>query len=213
MDSGVAFVPAVPGLAPRGLYAEGRGCPCYLAGLWRIQAPSASWGTATWPTSWTRSRLERCCLPGAWRAGWHQLRGMPGGMAQPPAVPGLAPRGLYAARGGVARVSRAGLASEREAGCRSELAWSERRAGCPERTSGEMARATPTHARGCPCYRAGLASEREAGCRSELAWSERRAGCPERTSGAMARATPTYVSGPPCGRGFAPRRATRRLGR
>jgi len=109
---------------------------------------------------------------------------MNSGEACVPAVPGLAPWGLYGSGGGVARVNLAGLASEREAGCRSELAWSERRAGCPERTSGEMTRATPTHPARCvECYRAGLASEREAGCRSELAWSERRAGCPERTSG------------------------------
>ena len=97
-----------------------------------------------------------------------------------PAVPGLAPGacmgqqspgsrpGLVCGKGRGCPCYLAGLASEREAGCRSELAWSERRAGCPERTAGEMARATPTHARGCiKCYLAGLASERAAGDQSE----------------------------------------------
>ena len=33
VESGVAFVPAVPGLAPGPFMRQGRGCPCHLAGL------------------------------------------------------------------------------------------------------------------------------------------------------------------------------------
>ena len=44
-----------------------------------IEAPSASWGSVTWWASWTE--------PGS--------SGMVSGVAVVPAVPGLAPRGLY----------------------------------------------------------------------------------------------------------------------
>ena len=69
MAGGVAFIPAVPGLAPGAFMWErvkGRGCPCSLAGLASeregriaipfstacgIKAPCASWGTVTWCTN------------------------------------------------------------------------------------------------------------------------------------------------------------------
>ena len=81
MAGGVAFVPAVPGLAPWGFYggeggvarviepasqaSAGKDCHLVRLGLCDIQAPSASWGTATWHTNWTRAKLtgaaiERC---------------------------------------------------------------------------------------------------------------------------------------------------------
>jgi len=71
MVSGVAVVPAVPGLAPRGFYWE--------SGARGIEAPSASWGSVTWRATSTQ--------PGS--------SGMVRGVAVVPAVPGLAARGLY----------------------------------------------------------------------------------------------------------------------
>jgi hypothetical protein len=129
VESGVAFVPAVPGLAPWGFYVGRRGCPCYRAGL-------------------ASEREAGCRSELAWRGAYGCWPRSPPPLFPPPPPP-------THARGCI-KCYLTGLASEREAGCRSELAWSERRAGCPERTSGGMARATPTHARGCiKCNRAG----------------------------------------------------------
>ena len=53
VDSGVAFVPAVPGLAPGACMGQGEGLRVLsLAGpaCAAIEAPSASWGTVTWRT-------------------------------------------------------------------------------------------------------------------------------------------------------------------
>ena len=72
--------------------------------------------------------------------------GMDGGVAFVPAVPGLAPRGFYGGEGGVARVIEpASQASAGRMPKRSLRGVSEGR--MPERTSGEMARATPTHSK------------------------------------------------------------------
>ena len=85
-DRGVAFFPAVPGLAPWGFYAgetAGEERNPVWPGVCHIEAPSASWGTVTRRTSWQKPGLK------GWRAGDR-------GVAFLPAVPGLAPWGFYA---------------------------------------------------------------------------------------------------------------------
>ncbi len=51
--------------------------------------------------------------------------------------------------GGVARAISTALETVRRQDAEGRFPSSERKAGCRERASGEMARATPTHRRGC----------------------------------------------------------------
>gem|GEM_PF-2868679 len=115
MAGGVAFDPAVPGLAPWGLYGSRGAMAMASPAGFRIQALGASRGTVTWPIAPRRHANTRRMTSS----------GMAGGVAFIPAVPGLAPWGLYGCKGRGCPCYLAGLASEREAGCRSELARSE----------------------------------------------------------------------------------------
>jgi len=127
-----------------------------------IEAPSASWGTATYRTNWQEQGSSGVVYLG--RHTWWALDGMDSGLAFVPAVPGLAPRGFYGSGEGVARaISPASQASERqdaEASLRGVSAGQDARSERPARWHGQP-RPTEDVA---SCQLAGLASERRAGC-------------------------------------------------
>ncbi len=107
-----------------------------------------------------------------------------------PHRPGEPPGTLSAVRGCPCPV--AGLGGQRSQDGEAQPARSERRAGCPERTSGHGARAAPNCPEGQtqvekPVLR-GSPEPDQTGV--DQACSERRAGCPQRTSGRGARAAP-----------------------
>ena len=107
--------PAVPGLAPRGLYgslAVLSRRPCKrsqqrMAVPCGIKAPSASWGTATWRTNWL-GFADQCR---ARQAGWLS------GVAFVPAVPGLAPWGFYGSLACAIEPALPAIAAANTAGC------------------------------------------------------------------------------------------------
>jgi hypothetical protein len=63
-----------------------------------------------------------------------------------PTVPGIAPGAFMPHPREAARASRAALLAERSQDGEARAASSERRAGCPQRASGEAARAASSHA-------------------------------------------------------------------
>jgi hypothetical protein len=128
VGNGIAHQPAVPGLAPGACMraSADKGSQSCAArhlrrtspqrkrnpvrrGICSIQAPSASWGTATWHTDRTRARLKRDRLHGpAWLA-WLKRHGRRGGFCS--RSPRARARGLYelliAAPHGMARMAGA----------------------------------------------------------------------------------------------------------
>jgi hypothetical protein len=74
---GVAFIPAVPGLAPRAFMGQGEDRDPVRHGVCRIKAPSASWGTVTRRTDQTRARRSGVVYL-EWQAGWPSVPQSPG---------------------------------------------------------------------------------------------------------------------------------------